>query len=219
MKRVRKGFTLIELLIVIAIILILIAIALPNFLEAQIRAKVTKAKGDLRTISTAMHSYYLDFKQFTADHDPSNAFDPKEGGLYQLTSPLQYLSALPTSTFTDESSGLNIGDEVGFEMGSTGVNPIGAAAGVRPLFNIHAFVVYSYGPDGQDNVSANDRWPFPNNTSLCGDSFITTYAPTNGSRSVGDIVEIGGEHRNGRYCLDGALIIGKGNTHTGNVPR
>ncbi|MBE7490114.1 prepilin-type N-terminal cleavage/methylation domain-containing protein [bacterium] len=36
-----SGFTLIELLIVIAIILILISIALPNFLEAQLRAKVT----------------------------------------------------------------------------------------------------------------------------------------------------------------------------------
>lgn len=45
LRRNRPGFTLIELLIVIAIILILIAIALPNFLEAQIRAKVTKAKG------------------------------------------------------------------------------------------------------------------------------------------------------------------------------
>jgi len=40
----KKGFTLIELLIVIAIILILIAIALPNFLEAQIRARMTRAK-------------------------------------------------------------------------------------------------------------------------------------------------------------------------------
>ncbi len=39
--RARTGFTLIELLIVIAIILILIAIALPNFMEAQMRAKVT----------------------------------------------------------------------------------------------------------------------------------------------------------------------------------
>ena len=44
----RRGFTLIELLIVIAIILILIAIALPNFLEAQERARVTRAKAELR---------------------------------------------------------------------------------------------------------------------------------------------------------------------------
>lgn len=60
----KKGFTLIELLIVIAIILILIAIALPNFLEAQIRARVAAAKGNLRTIQTALESYALDNKPY-----------------------------------------------------------------------------------------------------------------------------------------------------------
>lgn len=57
MLRRIKGFTLIELLIVIAIILILIAIALPNFLEAQIRARVTKAMGEMRSLSTAVFDY------------------------------------------------------------------------------------------------------------------------------------------------------------------
>lgn len=56
----RKGFTLIELLIVIAIILILISIALPNFLEAQIRAKVTATRGNLKSFESAMHSFVLD---------------------------------------------------------------------------------------------------------------------------------------------------------------
>jgi prepilin-type N-terminal cleavage/methylation domain-containing protein len=57
MLRKIKGFTLIELLIVIAIILILIAIALPNFLEAQIRARVTKANGEMRSLATALFDY------------------------------------------------------------------------------------------------------------------------------------------------------------------
>jgi len=57
MLKSRKGFTLIELLIVIAIILILIAIALPNFLEAQIRARVTKANGEMRSLATALFDY------------------------------------------------------------------------------------------------------------------------------------------------------------------
>ncbi len=56
LREEQKGFTLIELLIVIAIILILIAIALPNFLEAQIRAKVTREYTDMRTLATGIES-------------------------------------------------------------------------------------------------------------------------------------------------------------------
>jgi len=55
-----KGFTLIELLIVVAIIAILAAIAVPNFLEAQIRSKVSRAKTDMRTIATALEAYFVD---------------------------------------------------------------------------------------------------------------------------------------------------------------
>ena len=57
----RKGFTLIELLIVVAIIAILAAIAVPNFLEAQIRSKASRVKTELRTFATAIESYYTDW--------------------------------------------------------------------------------------------------------------------------------------------------------------
>jgi type II secretion system protein G len=59
-KHGRRGFTLIELLIVVAIIAILAAIAVPNFLEAQMRAKVTRVKSDMRVINTALEAYYVD---------------------------------------------------------------------------------------------------------------------------------------------------------------
>ncbi len=63
-----KGFTLIELLIVIAIILILISIALPNFLEAQLRAKVTRVKAELKTLETVHAMYYHDFNSYPFNH-------------------------------------------------------------------------------------------------------------------------------------------------------
>jgi prepilin-type N-terminal cleavage/methylation domain-containing protein len=56
----KRGFTLIELLIVVAIIAILAAIAVPNFLEAQVRAKVSRVRADLRSIATALESYFID---------------------------------------------------------------------------------------------------------------------------------------------------------------
>ncbi|MCA9445422.1 MAG: prepilin-type N-terminal cleavage/methylation domain-containing protein [Candidatus Omnitrophica bacterium] len=65
------GFTLIELLIVIAIILILIAIALPNFLEAQERARVTRANAQLRTLETAIFSHIMDYGFVYADFNDS----------------------------------------------------------------------------------------------------------------------------------------------------
>lgn len=60
----KKGFTLIELLIVVAIIAILAAIAVPNFLEAQTRAKVSRQYSNLRTTTTALESYFVDNNRY-----------------------------------------------------------------------------------------------------------------------------------------------------------
>jgi prepilin-type N-terminal cleavage/methylation domain-containing protein len=56
--RKSKGFTLIELLIVMAVIAILIAIAIPSFRGMQNEARKTKAQGDVRVIKIAIESYY-----------------------------------------------------------------------------------------------------------------------------------------------------------------
>ncbi len=61
MVRNRKGFTLIELLIVVVIIGILAAIAIPKFASTKEKAYVTAMKSDLRNLLTAEESYFSDY--------------------------------------------------------------------------------------------------------------------------------------------------------------
>jgi len=60
MKKTAKGFTLIELLIVVAIIGIIAAIAIPNLLNAIDRGKQKRTMADMRSIGTAVESYAVD---------------------------------------------------------------------------------------------------------------------------------------------------------------
>ena len=108
----RTGFTLIELLIVIAIILILIAIALPNFLEAQIRARITKAKAELRSLNIAMQEYYLDWKVYPPENAEvvllsiNNINELAERGLMAVRCELDYSAFMVANQTSLESKNL-----------------------------------------------------------------------------------------------------------------
>ena len=75
MKKLQKsgGFTLIELMIVVAIIGILAAIAIPNFLKFQLKAKTSEGKTNLAAIRTAEESYHAEFGVYvSATASPAN---------------------------------------------------------------------------------------------------------------------------------------------------
>ena len=107
----RKGFTLIELLIVVAIIAILAAIAIPNFLEAQVRAKVSRAKADMRSVTNAIEGYFVDHNKY-APMTHTSGFqygnDTTNGYLrFNLTTPIAYITSkelIDPFAFQDKSS-------------------------------------------------------------------------------------------------------------------
>jgi type IV pilus assembly protein PilA len=66
LRKSNKGFTLIELMIVVAIIGILAATAIPNFLRFQLKAKTSESKVNLAAIRTAEESYLAEFGSYVA---------------------------------------------------------------------------------------------------------------------------------------------------------
>ncbi len=71
----RKGFTLIELLIVVVIIGILAAIAIPKFSNTKEKAYIASMKSDLRNLATAQESYFADNLTYTTDKAAANFYE------------------------------------------------------------------------------------------------------------------------------------------------
>ena len=66
LKKLQKGFTLIELMIVVAIIGILAAIAIPNFIKFQARSKQSEAKANTKAIFTAQKAFFQEKDRFSS---------------------------------------------------------------------------------------------------------------------------------------------------------
>ncbi len=85
---------MIELLIVVAIIGILAAIAVPNFYGAQIRAKIARVKEELHSQRHALESYHMDYNMY-----PHSGNVPHNPRLHELTTPISFLSLCPYDPF------------------------------------------------------------------------------------------------------------------------
>jgi type II secretion system protein G len=97
------GFTLIELLIVVAIIGILSAIAIPNFLQARIRAKIGRVHADQRSFATAVEAYAVDWGGYPRTDDIMRVHNPDamEDRWVPFTTPMAYINSIPEDPFGD----------------------------------------------------------------------------------------------------------------------
>ena len=185
----RSAFTLIELLIVVAIIAILAAIAVPNFLEAQIRSKVSRTHSDMRSIAGALEAYFLDHNTYPAAEWTGDVFL----GLYKLTTPIAYLATIPSRPFAKGHAGGRKEEQI-FEYGSGKVGKYGSGFTVR--YPNASYIVEDAGPDrveatrGEYSTGYYPAWPA---TSTDEDVLRLIYDPTNGTKSFGSIFRAGGE--------------------------
>ena len=206
----KRAFTLIELLIVVAIIAILAAIAVPNFLEAQTRAKVSRVKADMRSIGTALESYAVDNNVYPSrtgtplppgvnGNTPGSGLGswvPQSSDLSgaSITTPIAYMSSVPTDVFNVNSpiTGQVEGNHPVksfryFRVVDPPINPaVAAGSGGSDLDATTIFIPPSY--------SRRDRYGRWFMISFGPDadddipSFNFVYDPTNGTVSNGDVI-------------------------------
>lgn len=196
----KRAFTLIELLIVVAIIAILAAIAVPNFLEAQTRAKVSRVKADMRTAATGLESYHVDNNKYPWG-SPGSIVVPRFG-LSLLSTPIAYLTnpLVQDPFLPPNASHITSGSGSTFEATANDKAVQYSLRGRDQNNNIDAgvsglvagqqgrwWILSSFGPDKDTDSYSNQV-----RDNLVKDVCDVLYDPTNGTISNGNIFKVGG---------------------------
>ncbi len=177
------AFTLIELLIVVAIIAILAAIALPNFLEAHTRAKVSRARADLRTLATALEAYRTDYNAYPVFMDGAlEMIRPVSRRMIPLTTPISFITSLPRRDVFPDKTIDDIVDTYDYAEAAS----FARRGDTQPSYRTRGaeWRLSSSGPDGVNT------WGGPLSINPI-DNPGFDYDPTNGTTSNGDIVRVG----------------------------
>jgi type II secretion system protein G len=191
------AFTLIELLIVVAIISILSSIAVPNFLEAQTRAKVSRVKADMAAMATALEIYAIDHNNYPHRRNPnlqSGAYAPllstKMNDLRVLTTPMAYMTRVPDDIFELRvPPPLNLIDYFDEEQ----TNMLASQAQGKADAGVKLWLLLSVGPDGYIGVSpTGNPGCYPPQAPAVAFSIIQEYDPNNGTISSGNVYRMQG---------------------------
>ncbi len=186
------AFTLIELLIVVAIIAILAAIAVPNFLEAQTRAKVSRAKADIASLATALETYRLDHNAYPPNNvqvftgAPTSLMEARHAF---LTTPVAYITSIPDDPFGDR---VNVSDYTGL-FGEKRYRTYDLLQFEDPasfeslVYKSELVVIHGY-PQGMLWLTASQG---PDGTVGLNTAIGLVYDPTNGTTSAGDVLRTG----------------------------
>jgi len=190
-RSARPAFTLIELLVVVAVIAILAAIAVPNFLAAQTRAKASRVLADINALRTAAEAYAVDANSYPRMAWGRPPFQDKYTGFGRtdepifgtlgpwVTTPVSYITSY------DMLDPFTRGKDVRFDAILYTYHDLKTARYLNANFNDYgdanvsfvereygAYFFLSLGPDGSaTNVGFYER-----------------YDPTNGTISAGNII-------------------------------
>lgn len=204
----KKAFTLIELLIVVAIIAILAAIAVPNFLEAQVRSKVSRCLADMRSLATAIEAYTVDYNkpvttwittpggraisaQSVFYSDVTGAVSPR---FIRLTTPVAFMTSILRDPFVNSKV-------------TIGAN--GSPTGEYDTYDYISSYDFDSVSDSQQrgaSITSGAGWRLasagPDSVQCYGAGYVgqdpansakgCDYDATNGTRSAGDLIRIGG---------------------------
>ncbi len=217
MKVKNRHFTLLELIVVVAIIGILSAMAVPHFLEAQTRAKISSARSHVNLIRGALEAYSVDWNDYPAaasqgDRDPFGILCDVQ--LTPLTTPISYISP---SAFRDPFGAIRQYPILARSWNSSGGSDFPIPEMPNPnrsllYYNLMDFsrwtrnpmiatwgtAVVSLGPDQRDSFGAFAPFPSAALPPLARQAGIlhpldTLYDPTNGTISGGDLPGFAGE--------------------------